>query len=64
MGPVNEIEMGYMFISLLLSVLLNVFLIGDLAIGLDTLGEKDMKYQQRYDEMNSSMRAIELDDFT
>jgi hypothetical protein len=44
-GPVNEAEMGYISVILLLSVILNVFIIGDIVSIANSLGSADSRYQ-------------------
>ena len=44
-GPVNTYELIYIFFVLLLSVILNVFIIGDIVTIADSFARSDSNYQ-------------------
>lgn len=61
LGPVNEIEMLYMVIVLLMSAFANALIFGDIATLASVVGKKSSELQIKLDAGNAVMTAIKLD---
>jgi len=61
-GPVNEIEMIFVILTLICSAMLNAIIFGDIAGLIAVLSKKESNRQNGLDEANSVMQSIELEE--
>ena len=61
LGPINEIEMLFMIVVLLMSALLNALIFGDIATLAQIVGKKGSELQEKLDAANSVMDNIKLE---
>jgi hypothetical protein len=61
LGPINEIEMLFLIVVLLMSALLNALIFGDIAGLASVVGKKSSELQEKLDAANSVMDTIQID---
>ena len=61
-GPVNEVEMVFLAITMTLSAVFNALIFGDVAGLVSQLSMRDTRRQQNLDEANSVMQQMELEE--
>jgi hypothetical protein len=60
MGPVNEVEMVFATVNMIVAALLNTFLFGDIANLISVLERKNVQWQDTLDGANFVMSKIEM----